>query len=250
MQSTISITEPKHMNRQHILIAGASGAVGEGMTIDLLKKGHQVTAIVRNEGKRAALERAIREENAAAAPLDCIVNAYRTEEEISALTAKIIASGRVDIAIASLGGWYHGEALHQVPAADWERVLQNGLYSHFHLLKAVVPALEGQGAGMFVMINGGAAEFAVPHSGVISVVAAAQKMMGQVVHRELQSKNIRVHGVGAFALVRTKMRANVPDLWLGPEEIAQYILDLAAHPGGKARTYWHPLQQPTDLRIG
>ncbi len=238
------------MNTQHILIAGASGAVGEGMTIDLLKKGHRVTAIVRNEGKRAALERAIREANAAVAPLDCIVNAYRTEEEISALTEKIVASGRVDIAIASLGGWYHGEALHRVPAADWDMVLQNGLYSHFHFLKAVVPALEAQGTGMVVMVNGGAAEFAIPHAGVISVVAAAQKMMGQVLHQELQAKNIRVYGVGAFALVRTKLRANVPDLWLGPEEIAQYILDLAAHPGEQARTYWHALKQPTDLRIG
>jgi NADP-dependent 3-hydroxy acid dehydrogenase YdfG len=135
------------------------------------------------------------------------------------------------------------------PAADWERVLQNGLYSHFHFLKAVVPALERQGKGMFVMINGGAAEYAIPHAGVISVVAAAQKMMSQVLHRELQSKNIRVYGVGAYALVRTKVRAQVPDLWLGPEEIAQYILDLSAHPGEKARAYWHALQQPADLRI-
>jgi hypothetical protein len=71
-----------------------------------------------------------------------------------------------------------------------------------------------------------------------------------VLHQEFQSKNIRVHGVGAFALVRTKMRVNVPNLWLGPEEIAQYILDLAAHQGERARTYWHPLQQPADLRIG
>ena len=99
------------------------------------------------------------------------------------------------------------------------------------------------------MINGGAAEYAIPHAGVISVVAAAQKMMSQVLHRELQSKNIRVYGVGAYALVRTKVRAQVPDLWLGPEEIAQYILDLSAHPGEKARAYWHALQQPADLRI-
>jgi NAD(P)-dependent dehydrogenase (short-subunit alcohol dehydrogenase family) len=238
------------MQKRHILIAGASGAVGEGLTIDLLQRGHRVTAIVRDEAKRASLEKAIRAETAAGAEISFIVNAYRTEEEINALTAKIAAAGPVDIAIASLGGWYHGNALHQVPAADWDAVLQNGLHSHFHFAKAVVPALEGQGGGMFVMINGGAAEYVVPHSGVISVVAAAQKMMSQVLHRELAPKNIRVYGVGAFALVRTRERANTPGLWLGPPEIAGYILDLANHQGEKAGAYWHKLQQPADLRIG
>jgi NAD(P)-dependent dehydrogenase (short-subunit alcohol dehydrogenase family) len=238
------------MNQRHILIAGASGAVGEGITRYMLQKGHRVTAIVRDEAKRASLEKVIRAETAAGAEIGFIVNAYRTEEEISALTARIAALGTVDIAIASLGGWYHGGELHQVPAGDWDRVLQNGLYSHFHFAKAVVPALEGQGGGTFVMINGGAAEFAVPHSGVISVVAAAQKMMSQVLHRELAPKNIRVYGVGAFALVRTRERENIPGLWLGPAEIAGYILDLADHPGEKAGAYWHPLRQPADLQIG
>jgi NAD(P)-dependent dehydrogenase (short-subunit alcohol dehydrogenase family) len=237
------------MNKQHILIAGASGAVGEGITIELLQRGHRVTAVVRNEAKSASLQRAIREETTADAEIGFIVNAYRTEEEISALAAEIAASRPVDIAIASLGGWYHGDELHQIPAGDWDAVLQNGLHSHFHFIKAVVPALEGQGQGMFVMINGGAAEYAIPHSGVISVVAAAQKMMSQVLHRELAPKNIRVYGVGAYALVRTRDRANTPGLWLGPAEMAGYILDLASHQGELARTHWHPLRQPADLRI-
>jgi NAD(P)-dependent dehydrogenase (short-subunit alcohol dehydrogenase family) len=177
------------------------------------------------------------------------VNAYRTEAEIQTLTERVRASGTVDIAIASLGGWYHGKELYHTPLPDWEAVLTNNLTSHFNFSKAVIPVLEGQGTGMFVMVNGGAAEYAVPHSGVISVVAAAQKMMGQVLHAELKNKNIRVYGVAAFDLIRTRERANASNLWLGPAEIARYILDLAAHPGVKARQYWHTLAQPKDLLL-
>jgi hypothetical protein len=60
---------------------------------------------------------------------------------------------------------------------------------------------------------------------------------------------VRIYGVGAFALVRTKLRANDPNLWLGPGEIAQYILDLSAHGGEKAGLYWHKLAQPADLLL-
>jgi NADP-dependent 3-hydroxy acid dehydrogenase YdfG len=59
--------------------------------------------------------------------------------------------------------------------ADWEAVVDNGLTAHFCFAKAVIPVLEAQEKGQYFMVNGGASEYVVPHSGVISVVAAAQK---------------------------------------------------------------------------
>lgn len=237
------------MHPLHILIAGASGAVGEGMVIHFLTKGHQVTALVRQESKKESLQSAIREEGVTNAGLDFIINPYHTEDEINGLTEQIKALAPVDIAIASLGGWYHGKELYKISSQDWETVLTNNLRSHVNFSKAIIPVMEGQGKGMFVMINGGAAEFAVPHSGIISVMAAAQKMMGQVLQGELKNKNIKVYGVAAFDLVRTKARANAASLWLGPQQIAQYILDLSVHQGDKAGQYWHKLQQPADLHL-
>jgi NADP-dependent 3-hydroxy acid dehydrogenase YdfG len=237
------------MHTLHIVLGGASGAVGQGMLIYLLKKGHRVTALVRTREKQTELENLILEEQIKEAAFTCIVNAHHTEEEIAQLTQMLSTLDAIDIAIASLGGWYHGEELYKIPLQDWDTVVHNGLYSHFTFSKAIIPLLERQAKGMFVMINGGAAEFAVPHSGVISVVAAAQKMMSQVLHRELRGKHVQVYGVGAFALVKTKARANDTNLWLGPEEMAQYILDLSVYRGEKANHFWHPLQQPADLLI-
>lgn len=233
------------MKKQHILLAGASGAVGEGMTTSFLSKGHHVTAVVRTGNKKAALLKTVQQESLSDRNLSIIVNAFDSEAAVQDLARVLKGLDKIDIAIASLGGWYHGEGLHTLPLADWEIVINNGLAAHFRFAKAVIPVLEAQGEGSYVMVNGGASEYAVPHSGVISVGAAAQKMMGQVLHQELKTKNIKVYGVAAFDLVRTKQRNNQSDLWLGTEEIAHYILDLLAQK--ENNTYWHRLQQPQDL---
>jgi hypothetical protein len=52
---------------------------------------------------------AIEEENITNTRLNFIINSYHTPEEIKALTEQVSALGTLDIAIASLGGWYHGE---------------------------------------------------------------------------------------------------------------------------------------------
>ena len=70
--------------------------------------------------------------------------------------------GRIDLAIACLGGWYYGYSLHRMPFADWERVLQNNLTTHFLFMRAVLSLLHDQNHGTYVMINGGAAEVIAP----------------------------------------------------------------------------------------
>jgi short-subunit dehydrogenase len=40
------------MQTLHVVIAGASGAVGEGLVTYFLSRGHRVTAIVRQESKK------------------------------------------------------------------------------------------------------------------------------------------------------------------------------------------------------
>lgn len=234
------------MNMQHIIIAGASGAVGEGMTTWFLSKGHRVTAVVRTKAKEQVLINSVRQEGLDKDNLTVIVNAFDNETAIQELTHSLKALGKIDMAIASLGGWYHGEELHTLPMDHWDTVLTNSLSAHFRFAKAVIPVLEAQGQGKYVMVNGGASEYAVPHSGVISISAAAQKMMGQVLQQELKAKNIQVYGVAAFDLVRTKQRNNKDDLWLGAEEIAEYILRLSEQEGDNR--YWHRLQSPQDLQ--
>ena len=232
---------------KNIVIGGASGAVGTGLVRHCLAQGHRVVAVVRDEAKKSTLLAELGGEDPDHAVLHFVINAYEDEAEITRLQGQLERLGRVDIAVASLGGWYHGPPLAGLPLADWHTVVNNSLTSHFHFARALMPLLEKQRGGMYAMINGGAAEFAAPHSGVISVMAAAQKMMGQVLHNEARSFGVQVFGVAAFALVKTGRTADVPGLWLSAEDIAAYVLHLAENPDPATRQYWHKLQSPEDL---
>lgn len=231
----------------NILIAGASGSVGEGLVEAFLEKGHYVTAVIRNEDKRIKLEEYLLHHTLQNfSTLNVIINAFDNEQNTISLTEEI-SSKQWDLVIASLGGWYHGDVLHKIPLTDWNSVIQNGLTSHFLFAKAVIPVLEKQQNSTYVMINGGASEFAVPHSGAISIVAAAQKMMSQVLATELKHTAVRVHAVAAFDMVKTRQREKEENIWLTPAKIAEYILTITMNP--KVTKLWHKIAKPEDLLI-
>lgn len=97
------------------------------------------------------------------------------------------------------------------------------------------------------MINGSASEFVVPHSGIISIVAAAQKMMTQVLFQEFKNTGVKMHAVAAFDLVKTRQRPNNHNLWLSPKEITEYIMKLIQ--AGQTQNYWHKLHKPEDMNL-
>jgi NADP-dependent 3-hydroxy acid dehydrogenase YdfG len=232
------------MEIKTFVVAGASGAVGEGIVAELLEKGHKVIAIVRNKAKEDLLKSFLSENEVQTQSLICINNTFDNEQEINQLTKQLL-NYDIDVAIASLGGWYQGKKLYEVPNQDLEQVIQGGLLSHLYFAKVVLPIFEQQNKGDYVMINGGASEFVVPHSGIISIVAAAQKMMTQVLFQEFKNKGVRIHAVAAFDLVKTRQRPDSHNLWLSPKEITHYIVELIQT--RHTPNYWHKLQQPEDM---
>lgn len=231
-----------------IVIGGATGAVGRGLVRYFVAGGHRVIAIVRDDTRRAELEILLSRQETKKADTHILVNAYENEAQIADLQAQLAKLGTIDMAIASLGGWYHGPKLGELPLSEWDTVVNNSLSSHFRFAKAVLPLLEKQATGAYILINGGAAEYPVAHSGVISVMAAAQKMMAQVLHHEASPHGVRVFGVAAFSVVKTDRTAHLDELWLSAEAIAEFTLQLVdTH--DKSGHYWHKLQTPEDLLI-
>jgi NADP-dependent 3-hydroxy acid dehydrogenase YdfG len=233
---------------QTILIGGASGAVGEAITRSYLEQGKQVIAVVRSESRKLELKEYLGKRGQSSA-IHFVVNAYETQDDANKLQNDLVAFGQIDLAIASLGGWYTGSELYNLPHDDWEMIVNNSLSSHFRFSKVVISLLIKQGKGTYAMINGGAAEFAVPNSGVISIMAAAQKMMTQILHNETKHKNVNVFGIGAFSIVKTRFNMH-PELWLTAERIGKYILELSEIENIDKQPYWHRIQQPQDLELG
>lgn len=220
----------KQLTNKVVLVSGGTGGVGEGIVKALLREDAIVIVPSRSEEKIVKLRAYTSDLNNG--NLVTIHAAMNTMEGAMAVKDEIIRKfGRIDMVVASLGGWWQGAPLYRMDINSWERILDNNLTSHFITIRAFVPELVRNQQGTYVHINGFSAEQTYPGANAVAMAAAAQLSMVRTLNEELEGT-----GVKAFELilgpVLTRARGAVRDDWYSPEEIGNYIIDL--HSGNTA----------------
>lgn len=211
---------------QTVVVGGGTGSVGEGLVRTFLAQGARVVVPYRNEEKRDRLVDYV--SDVGTGELIMLEGNVGDEASIQAFRNELRSrADRVDLAVASIGGWYYGYSLHRMPFTDWQRVLHNNLTTHFLFMRAILSLMHDQNHGTYVMINGGASKLIAPESGMVSIVAAAQKMMTRVLVEEAKNTDVCVYAVVAFDGIKTRERsAQVVDEWLTPEDLGTYVCRL------------------------
>jgi NAD(P)-dependent dehydrogenase (short-subunit alcohol dehydrogenase family) len=194
---------------KRIAIGGGTGDVGVEVVCALLDAGAHVVAIVRLASRATALPTHER--------LTLIEGFPDSDESAAALTEKLKALGGIDGAVASLGPWFHGPSLTALPLADWDKMVNAALTSHFVFAKAIIPALKP--GGHYVMINGAGALAPVPHSGAVSILAHAQMMMAQVL--EAEHSNLKIQTLMLMSIIATRARTNPDPSWVTAREVGE-----------------------------
>jgi NAD(P)-dependent dehydrogenase (short-subunit alcohol dehydrogenase family) len=183
--------------------------VGIDIARALLAAGAQVSALVRSGPRAEALGTHER--------LRIVTGFPNSEAAIQAATGALAAGGPIDGAVASLGPWFQGPAFCDLRMSDWTRMVEASLTSHYVFARSVFPLL---GAGsQYVMVNGGAALAPVPHSGVVSILARAQLMMGEVLAAE--NPNVGVHTLMLQSVIATRARTNPDPAWVTSAEVGR-----------------------------
>ncbi len=202
------------------VIAGATGAIGEGIALVLLADGWQVHALGRDAGKLQALHS--QTPDGLRTHLHVHVQDFEDEASMDrACQAVLATSGRVDLVIASIGGWWQGPSLAQTTLADWRKVMQSNLDAHFLCARQWWPVLLANKQSAYVMINGGAALSPVPHAGPVSIAAGAQLILKNVLAAESLNNSPRVYSVLANTPVITRKRPHGPVQWLDTQDLAK-----------------------------
>jgi len=220
------------------LVAGGTGGIGEGIVRVLLEGGWTVFVPVRGTERGDRLKAYVGEvagDRLHLFPVDLSVPA-----EVAGLKAKILEkAGKLDLAVVSVGSSYYGYSLHNIPRADWERLLQENLATHFHLQHEFLGQLHQQNEGVYVTLTGPEADFAHPETGLMSILAAAQKMMARVEALESSGTGVRVYSVTSKTSVATRARGEQSGAdWVTPVELGLYVQALA---NGKAPGTSEPL---------
>jgi NADP-dependent 3-hydroxy acid dehydrogenase YdfG len=201
------------------VVAGATGAVGEGIALALLAAGWHVHAMGRDAVKLQTL--------VSKAPdnlrlhLHTHAQDFEDEKAVDETCRDVLATeGQVDMVVASLGGWWQGPDLAQTALADWRNVMHNNVEAHFLCARQWLPVLRRNPQSAYVMINGGAALLPVPHAGPVSVAAGAQLSLKNALAAESLKNAPRVYSVLANTPVITRDRPDGHPLWVDAYDLA------------------------------
>lgn len=216
------------------LIAGGAGDVGEQITLSFLRQGARVVVPSRSATKLAQLRS--KSESVASGELLTLELDVTTPEGIEDLIRQTqLRFGSLDGAVASLGSWHSKGELSEFTVADWNEIIAGGLVSHLNLARVVIPLLRDRPESFYFLVNGGAALTPVPHSGPVSIIAAAQLMLKEVLASESRQRPLRVNTLLVTSLVETRARARNAHTGVSAQNIGDYLAYLASAHGADIR---------------
>jgi NAD(P)-dependent dehydrogenase (short-subunit alcohol dehydrogenase family) len=213
-------------DRKTAVVAGGTGGIGEGIVKALIEGGWTVYVPTRGQdrGERLKAYLTSGHERLKLLPAD-----LASAQDVAAFRSALLAeAGALDLVVVSVGSSYYGYSLHKIPEGDWDRILRENLSTHFHLQHELLAQLHQQNRGTYVTLTGPEADFAHPETGMMSILAAAQKMMARVEAMEAAGTGVRVYSVTSKTPIATRARGEQsgPD-WIHPEEMGLYVRALA-----------------------
>jgi NAD(P)-dependent dehydrogenase (short-subunit alcohol dehydrogenase family) len=218
---------------QTIIVAGGAGAVGQGIVRALLDAGAKIHVPTRRPAELDRLASFV----GADAFARLIAHDVDLGDALASrrfLDAVLVADGRLDGVVASLGGWLQGSELAAIASDEWATVVQNNLTSHIDAARLFIPALARQTTlPCYLMINGGAALQPVPLAGPMSIVSAAQAMIARVLASENGAKGVRVNQLILNSPIITHHRPQGRANWLTADEVGAVCAWLLS-PQGRA----------------
>ena len=150
-----------------IVVAGGAGGVGEGIVRALLRRAPACWC--RRAARNGCATWRLCQDVADRRAADAGRRPRRRGARRGRSRAQIFERFReLDVAVASLGGWWQGKPLTSVDMATWERILRENLTAHFLAVKMLVPLLHPK-SGSYVHVNGFSAEQPYPMAGPVAM---------------------------------------------------------------------------------
>jgi NAD(P)-dependent dehydrogenase (short-subunit alcohol dehydrogenase family) len=207
------------------VVLGGTGGVGEGIVKALLTGGAKVIVPVRDEQKAQKLRDFLGD----SASKNLIIHPGTVDSEQNAEKLQLYLQSefnQIDIAVASLGGWNQGYAVHQYSLSLWHQIIANNLTSHFLAIKTLIPLMNPI-QSYYIHINGMGAEQIVPMASLVTMTAAAQKTLILTLAEEQKSSAVKVW---EFILGPVNTRSRIQSQFhknnlFSPEEIGQYMIE-------------------------
>jgi NAD(P)-dependent dehydrogenase (short-subunit alcohol dehydrogenase family) len=212
------------------LITGGSRGIGLAIAQAVAARGASVavTATTGGAAARAAASLAANGRRYLGLAVD-----VRDEAQVSSAVAKVESElGGLDILVNNAGIGLFSSVADTTPD-DWRRVIDTNLTGTYYCCRAAIPLLRKRGGGWIINISSLAGKNTFVRGGVYCASKWGLNALSEVLMEELRQDDIRVSYVMPGS-VATEFNGRPPapeDDWkLAPEDVAQVVTDLLAHP--------------------
>ena len=217
----------KDLHGKKVIVLGATGGIGEGITRQLLQNGATVIALSRTEEKLNDLTNYVSDIQRGEF-IPYAINTDQPEQESNTIRNQLAQQfGPIDGAIISIGAWGKtGVPLIDVTDEMWEQAITDNLTSHFRAVRILVPLLKESGA--LIHLSGLSADLPYPGAGLIGLTNAAKKSLLLTLAAERSHPNPRIYEM-IIGPIRTRERIKngvARHNWFDPEDIGEYSSEL------------------------
>jgi 3-oxoacyl-[acyl-carrier protein] reductase len=231
------------------LVTGGARGIGFAVAKALLGRGHAVVFTGTADDGIARAEHALAAAVDDATRVMGVVCDVRDRAAVHrAVDTAVQRFGRLDILVNNAGVGVGGPIAEMTPE-EWARLIDTNLTGVFHCCQAAIPHLRAAGAGWIVNVSSLAGRNPFPGGAAYCATKAGLDAFSEALMQELRYDGIRVAHVcpGSVATGFNGREATAGADWkLHPDDVAQAIADLLAHPGRSlaSRIEIRPSQPP------
>ncbi len=210
------------------MVTGGTGALGNAVTLELLRSGSRVAVSYRSMTEWEMLERKAAEhgQNLFGQKID-LTRGEEVEHMVSEISSRW---GHIDYFVALAGGFAAGKS-YETDEPTWDKMFSLNLRSLVIPLRAIVPAMIKQNFGRIVttssgsILGGGGAGIAA-----YAVSKGAVRQLTEILADELKDYDIHVHCVLPGTMDTEANRKSMPKAdflkWVKTEDVARTIRSL------------------------
>jgi len=217
------------------LVTGGSKGIGRAIACALLDQGAHVLITGRDEASLAAVASALGPHGQrSGARIEWCAGDIRREGDARAMVENAVARfGGLDILVnnAAVGILVETAAM---TGDQWRETIETNLSGVFYCTHAAIPHLRARGGGWIINISSLASRNPFARGAAYSATKAGLNAFGEALMQELRYDGIRVATVcpGSVRTGFAGSDAGASAEWkLAPEDVAQVVVDLTAHPG-------------------
>lgn len=213
-----------NLSGKTVLITGANGGLGNGVTQAFLDAGARVVGVSRS----------IREDEFGHEGFTGIAAELSTPESAAAIVAK---AGQVDVLVHLVGGYAGGAVLADTPVDTLDKMLAINVRPAYLMAQAVLPGMRARGTGCILAIGSRAASQPVATVTAYAASKAALAALIRGIAVENRAAGITANVVMPGTIDTPANRKAMPDAdparWVKSEQIAALLVHLASPLGSQ-----------------